>query len=247
MKYARLILLLLPFVACKKKTDNSFPSLYQFTLNNSGAIALPYLGTGSVTVNAVCVGTTTGTVNIAAQNPPVNLTATSSPATAKTPFSTVVTIASSNVNSSGYFSDTWGTFNIKMMGRGFYQDDSTAFQVTVAPPDNVITYFPGTWIMSNQCQNDSVQFYDYYVNVSLDSTVSNGLILAGFSGTSSVLRAVVDPVAKTVTIPTQVYGGYTYSGSGTFVLGGTKSSEIDMSYTIVGTGLNYSCDGSMTK
>ena len=246
MRYLSLLLVIVFILSCKKKDDSGFPPLYDFSMFAPDSIVMAYQSQAIVSLNISAVGTAQGTVNITATGITDNLLCAFSPK-GTTSFTDVVTIASRDSTLTGYWSDSWGYFPIVFYGQGFYGIDSATVNVKVKAPDNVISNFSGNWLMSNQCQVDSADYYNYYVGVALDSASPNGLIITGFSYTTSVLHATIDPFAKTFTIPTQIYGGYTYSGTGNFRIGSTKKSEIDVSYSITGPGVDYSCSGTMTK
>ncbi len=56
-----------------------------------------------------------------------------------------------------------------------------------------------------------------------------------------MLNAIVDPIAKTITIPAQTSNRFVYTSTGTYKIGTTKQSEVDVSYSITGPRCGLLC------
>jgi hypothetical protein len=248
-KYLAMVVLPLVLAGCKKKDDSGIPAPFTYAMaGRPSALSIPYGGTGTITINVI---PTTSAVGVVSLSPKVSTPAVATgiaPAKGEVPFNPTVSFTSVDTNVSGYRSDNWGVFPMVVYGASFYGPDSLAINLTVNPPTDFMQVFPGTWLMSHQCSVGIVDDYNYPVTITLDSTaMPYGLVIYGFSYTNSVLKATVDPIAKTITLPSQLYGAFTYSGNGSFKIGTTKQSEIDMDYSITGAMAEYSCGGTLLK
>ncbi len=114
--------------------------------------------------------------------------------------------------------------------------------VNVLPYTNAAIGLVGSFTETGQCSQTGA--VNDNVNIVADATIKNRIHIKGlFSGVmTNEIYADIDPVTKTLTIPSQVQNALTYKGDGTF-----DDDKLVINYTMNGDVINNNCSSTLTR
>lgn len=136
-----------------------------------------------------------------------------------------------------------GTHKINITGASVTTGITNFYiNVKVLPYTNAALGLEGSFTETGQCTQTGA--VNDNVNIVADETVKNRIHIKGlFSGVmTNKIYADIDPVTKTLTIPSQVQNDLTYAGDGTF-----DDDKLVINYTMNGDVINNNCTSTLTR
>lgn len=240
--YSILIAVAALMTGCSKSNVNNNPYYgddygdFKYTINGTKDTAIEQNGEANILLTLTKTSGSTEDVNLSLTGVPANVTATIEPITAKPPFVALLRIVSKRA--------AVGSYPIVITGRS-KTTGNTVHSLNL----NIKAYTNAAYAVEGVCGTigactPQTGALTHEANVVVSTAALNRVEIHGFwsDSWSNVVYADLNPVNKTVTIPSQTVNALTFEGSGTYTEG-----SMHINYTVKGPLVDEACDITYTR